>query len=244
MLPYWMSRTNLLLQEDAINALQSKKILLLGLGGVGGICAEMLVRAGIGNITIVDNDKVDPSNINRQLIALHSTIQQPKAALWHRRLLDINPNLQVEYLQLFADKQWIRTYIQPEKFDYVIDCIDTLTPKVFLLQHCVENKIKIVSSMGAGGKINPLLVQTCDISETYECNLAKYVRKKLRKVNIRKGIKVVFSPEETIPGSILVTENAKPKKSIIGTISYMPAIFGCTIASVVITDLLGLKIQD
>lgn len=243
MTPYWMSRTNLLLGENAISLLQSKKILLVGLGGVGGICAEMLVRAGIGNITIIDNDKVDASNINRQLIALHSTIEYPKTHLWHQRLLDINPDLQIEIHQLFIDKLWTQAFLIPDKFDYVIDCIDTLTPKVFLLQHCYRLKIPIVSSMGAGGKIKPDAVRISDISATYECDLAKYVRKKLRKEKIYSGIKVVFSPESIIEGSLLVTEKAKPKKSIIGTISYMPAIFGCMLASVVIRDLLGISVD-
>ncbi|RTL56651.1 MAG: tRNA threonylcarbamoyladenosine dehydratase [Sphingobacteriales bacterium] len=241
MIPYWMSRTNLLLHENAIETLQSKKILLVGLGGVGGICAEMLVRAGIGHLTIVDNDKVDASNINRQLIALHSTVGAPKTDMWLQRLQDINPALQAEIVQVFADKQWIQEYIVPGKFDYVIDCIDTLTPKVFLLQHCHQHQIPIVSSMGVGGKINPSAVTICDIAETYECDLAKYVRKKLRRAKIYSGIKVVFSPEPVLPGSIQVTENAKPKKSIIGTISYMPAIFGCMLSSIVIKDILGVS---
>jgi tRNA A37 threonylcarbamoyladenosine dehydratase len=207
---------------------------------VGGICAEMIVRAGIGKMTIVDNDTIDASNINRQIPALHSTIKKSKAQVLAARLLDINPLLGLTIVEAFVEDESMIALIEKEPWDYVVDCIDTLSAKVDLIKGCIDRKLNIVSSMGAGGKLDPSQIKVTDLSKTYECNLARYVRKRLQALGIKKGLKVVFSPEKPDQSRIIETENAYPKKSIIGTLSYMPAIFGCTVASVVIRDLMAI----
>lgn len=238
MIPYWMSRTQLMLGDDAMEQIMSKNVLVIGLGGVGAICAEMIVRAGVGSITIVDNDKVDASNINRQIQALQSSVDLPKAQVLSKRLFDINPNLNLTVHEMYIKEEITTNLLESANWDYVVDCIDTLSCKVFLIKKCIDMKLPIVSSMGAGGKLDPSQIIVTDISKTYVCNLARYVRKRLQALGVKKGLKVVFSPEKADQEKIIVTEKAFPKKSIIGTMSYMPAIFGCTVASVVIRDLI------
>ena len=238
MIPYWMSRTQLMLGDDAMEQIMSKNVLVIGLGGVGAICAEMIVRAGVGSITIVDNDKVDASNINRQIQALQSSVDLPKAQVLSKRLLDINPNLNLTVHEMYIKEEITTNLLESANWDYVVDCIDTLSCKVFLIKKCIDMKLPIVSSMGAGGKLDPSQIIVTDISKTNVCNLARYVRKRLQALGVKKGLKVVFSPEKADQEKIIVTEKAFPKKSIIGTMSYMPAIFGCTVASVVIRDLI------
>ena len=237
MIPYWMSRTQLLLGDEKIEKLITKNVLVVGLGGVGGICAEMIARAGIGKMTIIDADTVDLSNSNRQIPALHSTAGKLKSDVMAQRLKDINPNLELTVLTIFIKDEITISLLENNRFDYAVDCIDTLTPKVQFIKACKDRNIPIVSSLGAGGKVDPSQVVITDISKTYQCNLAKYVRKKLHEVGIRNGLKVVFSAEPVEQQRIIVSEKAFPKKSIIGTVSYMPAIFGCMVASVVIRDL-------
>ncbi|KAI9433772.1 hypothetical protein F5148DRAFT_1295359 [Russula earlei] len=239
-IPYWMSRTQLLLGDEKVTTLMNRNVLVVGLGGVGGICAEMIARAGIGKMTIIDNDVVDLSNCNRQIPALHSTAGKSKAEVMAERLKDINPDLDLTVKAIFFENDLPAAIIQEGKFDYAVDCIDTLGPKVNFIKTCIDNQVPIVSSLGAGGKVDPSQVQVVDISKTYQCTLAKYVRKRLHEVGIREGFKVVFSPEEIDAERVIVSEKAFPKKSLIGTISYMPAIFGCTVASVVIRELLSL----
>jgi len=239
MIPYWMSRTQLMLGDAPMEQLMTKNVLVVGLGGVGAICAEMIVRAGVGKITIVDNDRVDASNINRQIQALHSTVDKSKAKVLSERLLDINPNLQLTVHEMYIKEELTTNLLTSAPWDYVVDCIDTLSSKVFLITQCLEMKLPIVSSMGAGGKMDPSQIKVSDISKTNVCNLARYVRKRLQSVGVKKGLKVVFSPEKADQDKIIVTEKAFPKKSIIGTLSYMPAMFGCTVASVVIRDLMA-----
>lgn len=239
MIPYWMSRTQLMLGDETVAKLMRKNVLIIGLGGVGGICAEMIVRAGVGKMTIVDNDTVDLSNINRQIPALHSTASLPKAQVLAQRLKDINPELDLTVQEIFIKDDITKNLLESAQWDYVVDCIDTLSAKVFLIKGCLDRQLPIVSSMGAGGKVNPSQIQVTDISKTKICNLARYVRKRLQNLGIKKGLKVVFSPEKADQDKIIVTEKAYPKKSIIGTLSYMPAMFGCTVASVVIRDLMA-----
>lgn len=239
MIPYWMSRTQLMLGDEKVENLRNKNVLVIGLGGVGGICAEMIARAGVGKMTIVDNDKVDASNINRQIPALHSTVDQQKAQVLGQRLKDINPELELTILEVFIKEQITSDLLDSTPWDYVVDCIDTLSAKVFLIKGCLDRKLNIISSLGAGGKVDPSQIRIVDISQTHECNLAKYVRKRLQSLGIRKGLQVVFSPEKVDQSKIIETEKAFPKKSIIGTLSYMPAIFGCTVASVVIRNLMA-----
>jgi tRNA A37 threonylcarbamoyladenosine dehydratase len=228
-----------MLGDKKVGTLMGKNVLIVGLGGVGGICAEMIVRAGVGKLTIVDNDIVDESNINRQIQALQSTVKQPKAQVLAKRLKDINPDLDLTVMEVFIKEKITTDLVEKEKWDYIVDCIDTLSSKVFFLKACMDRKLPIVSSLGAGGKVDPSQIEVTDISKTHECNLAKYVRKRLHSLGIYKGLKVVFSPEKVDQTRIIETEKAFPKKSLIGTLSYMPAIFGCTVASVVIRDLLA-----
>ncbi len=237
MIPYWMSRTQLMLGDEKTSQLINKNVIVTGLGGVGGICAEMIARAGVGRMTIVDGDVVDLSNCNRQVAALHSTEKQSKAEVMAARIMDINPQIALTVLNEFIQEQRTVDIIKNGNYDYAVDCIDTLTPKVWYIKTCVDNKVPVISSFGAGGKMDPSMVQVADISKSYNCKLARYVRKYLHEMGIHTGVKVVFSPENIDRKKVIVTENAFPKKSIIGTVSYMPAIFGCITASVVIRDL-------
>jgi tRNA threonylcarbamoyladenosine dehydratase len=187
MIPYWMSRTSLLLGDEKTANLINKNVLVVGLGGVGGICAEMIARAGVGRMTIVDGDVVDLSNCNRQIPALHSTEKKLKAAVMAERLKDINPQLELTVASDFIREEKTIELVESQKYDYAVDCIDTLSPKVWFIKACVDRKIPIVSSLGAGGKVDPLQVQVTDISKSYKCNLARYVRKYLHKVGIVSG---------------------------------------------------------
>ena len=236
--PYWLSRMSLMLPEEQIEKLMNANVLVVGLGGVGGICAEMIARAGVGKMTIVDADTVDASNKNRQIPALTSTEGLNKVEVMAARIRDINPAIQLRVLNEFVKDDRTDEILTEEQFDYAVDCIDTLSPKVFFIKACLDKKIPIVSSMGAGGKVDPSQIKVVDISKTYQCNLAKYVRKRLYHLGTRKGVKVVFSPEAADQTKIVESPKAFPKKSLIGTVSYMPAMFGCTLASVVIRDLI------
>jgi tRNA A37 threonylcarbamoyladenosine dehydratase len=230
-----------MLGEEKTQQLINKNVLIIGLGGVGGICAEMIARAGIGKMTIADGDVVDLSNCNRQVAALHSTAQQSKAAVMAERIRDINPAIELTVLNEFIQEQRTVELVANGGFDYAVDCIDTLTPKVWFIKTCIDQGVPIVSSLGAGGKMDPSQIQVEDISKSYQCKLARYVRKYLHEMGIYNGVKVVFSPEKIDKEKVIVTEKAFPKKSLIGTISYMPAIFGCVTASVVIRDLYELN---
>ena len=232
----WQERTELLLGEENITKLKQANILDVGLGGVGAYAAEQLCRAGIGKLTIVDGDAVEATNINRQLPALTSTIGKLKTEILAERFRDINPDLELTVITDYINGDKTIELIKSQPFDYVVDAIDTLAPKVFLIYHAMQQGIKVISSLGAGGKTDPTDVEIVDISKTYNCRLAKLIRKRLSKLGIKKGFQVVFSPEE-IPKKAIRAEEAQNKKSTVGTISYMPPIFGCFISSVVIRDL-------
>ena len=238
MIPEWQSRTKLLLGSEALKVLRTSHVLVVGLGGVGAYAAEMLCRAGIGKLTIADGDKVQASNRNRQLIALHSTTGKDKTDLMAERLMEINPELEVIAINEFLHSENIERLLE-EKFDYVIDAIDTLSPKVFLIHRTLLKGYPIVSSMGSGGKIDPLRVQVSDISESHTCKLAYNIRKQLHRLGVRNGFKVVFSPEVVSRDSVQVINGERNKRSTVGTISYMPPVFGCVMASVVIRDLIS-----
>lgn len=234
----WLERTELLLTKEKCSQLPHKNVLVVGLGGVGAYAAEHICRAGVGQMTIVDGDTVHLSNINRQLIALNSTLNKKKASEMGKRLKDINPALKLTVLNEFIrDERMIE--ILDEPFDYVVDAIDTLSPKIFLIYHSLQRKIPIISSMGAGGKLDPQQVRIADISKSYNCMLARMLRKKLHKLKIYKGFKVIFSPEEVPKKAVKLIDNEQNKKSTVGTISYMPPLFGGMAASVVIRDLIG-----
>lgn len=236
-IPQWQSRTELLLGSEKLTALRDKHVLVAGLGGVGAMAAEQLCRAGIGKLTIIDGDTVHASNRNRQLAALKSTEGTPKTEVMARRLLDINPALQLNVLHEYIRDERT-TEILSLGYDYVVDAIDTLSPKVYLLFICTRLGLPVVSSMGAGGKFDPAQVTVADIDDSYNCKLAYYMRKRLHKMGVRTGIKVVFSPEVVERSAVVLQEGESNKKSNVGTISYMPAVFGCYCASVVIRDLL------
>jgi len=234
----WLQRTELLIKEEGIERLQSANILIVGLGGVGSFAAEFLVRSGIGNLTIVDGDTVDITNINRQLPALSSTIGKNKTDVVAERILDINPGLNLKKINEFLEPERMEEILTQEKFDYVLDCIDSLSPKLALIITCKRKKIKLVSAMGAGGKTDPSKVMVRDISKTNNCFLAKQIRKKLKKEQIHKGFRCVFSTEIQDENSLKMTDGSNYKKSFYGTISYMPAIFGLYAAAEVIRFLL------
>lgn len=229
----WKTRTELLLGEDKVNVLAGKHVLVAGLGGVGAYAAEMLCRAGIGKLTIVDGDAVNPSNRNRQLLALKSTEGKRKAQLMTDRLRDINPDIELIVVDDFLKNEKVEK-IMEYPYDYVVDAIDTLSPKVFFIVAAIQNKLNLVSSMGAGGKLDPSRVEANDISKSHGCKLAFYIRKRLQKFEIRSGFTAVFSPESIEKERVILVEGEQNKKSAIGTISYMPAVFGCFCASVVI----------
>ncbi len=235
---HWTSRTELLIGPEKLKMLRESHVLVAGLGGVGAYAAENLCRAGIGRMTIVDGDAVMPSNRNRQLLALKSTEGKRKADLMAERLLDINPELELRIVDDYLKQEKVEAICAGD-YDYVVDAIDTLSHKVFFIKECMRLGLNLVSSMGAGGKINPELIQIADIADSHNCRLAFYIRKRLQKFGIRSGFKVVFSPEPLIEGSMVKIENEEGKKSIVGTISYMPAMFGCMMSSVVIRDLLN-----
>ena len=234
----WLQRTELLVKEEGIKRLQSANILIVGLGGVGSFAAEFLVRAGIGNLTIVDGDTVDITNINRQLPALNSTIGKNKTDVVAERILDINPEINLKKIDEFLEPERMEEILTQEKFDYVLDCIDSLSPKLALIITCKRKKIKLVSAMGAGGKTDPSKVMVRDISKTNNCFLAKQIRKKLKKEQIHKGFRCVFSTEIQDENSLKMTDGSNYKKSFYGTISYMPAIFGLYAAAEIIRFLL------
>ena len=233
----WLSRTNLLLGEEKLNILKNSHVLIVGLGGVGAYAAEQICRAGVGKMTIVDGDTIDTSNINRQLPATTSNINKDKAEVMGARLLDINPNLDLNIKNEYLREERIGEVLVESKYDYVVDAIDTLAPKIFLIYRSLQNNLKIVSAMGAGGKTDPSKIQIADISETYNCKLARMLRKKLHKLDVYKGVQVVFSPEDVSKDAVILDES-RNKKSNVGTISYMPPLFGCFISSVVIKGLL------
>jgi len=234
----WTSRTELLIGPEKVKLLNQAHVLVAGLGGVGAYAAENLCRAGIGRMTIVDGDAVMPSNRNRQLLALKSTEGNRKAELMAKRLKDINPELELRIVDEYLKDEKVEAICEGD-YDYVVDAIDTLSPKVFLIRACMKRGLKVVSSMGAGGKVKPELVQIADIADSHTCRLAHYIRKRLQKLGVRSGFKVVFSPEPVIEGSMVKVEGEQNKKSMVGTISYMPAIFGCMMSSVVIRDLIN-----
>jgi len=231
------SRTVLLLGEDKFSKLQKSHVLVVGLGGVGAYAAEQLCRAGISKLTIIDADIVNESNLNRQIIALHSTIQKDKIEVVSQRLKDITPKINIDAFKTFISGENIGTILQEQKPDYVIDAIDTLMPKVELIKNCLKQNIPIVSSMGAGGRYDIEKIHIADISKTYNCGLARMLRKRLHKNGIRTGFKAVFSSEKVNAESIII-EESRNKKTNLGTISYMPATFGMFCSSVVLQDLL------
>ena len=233
----WLERTTLLLGEEKLDQLRRAHVLVVGLGGVGAYAAEMIARAGVGRMTIADADTVSATNINRQLIALHSTIGLKKSDLMAERLRDINPDIDLTVINRFIKDDETDALLDSARFDFVVDAIDTLSPKLALIKGALDRGIPLVSSMGAGAKTDPTKMEICDISRTHHCPLAHMLRKRLHKIGIRKGFHAVFSPEPVREGAMILCEEQN-KKSNTGTISYIPALFGIGCASVVVRSLI------
>ena len=233
----WKQRTELLLGEDKMARLQSAHVLVVVLGGVGAYAAEMICRAGVGRMTIVDADTVQITNLNRQLPAMHSTLGMFKADVLEARFKDINPDLELKVLPVFLKDENIPDLLDADEYDFIVDAIDTLSPKCYLIYHALQRRIKIVSSMGAGAKSDITQVRFADLWDTYHCGLSKAVRKRLQKMGVKRKVPVVFSTEQADPKAVLLTDDEMNKKSTCGTVSYMPAVFGCYLAEYVIKRL-------
>lgn len=234
----WLERTELLIGSEAIEKLKNSHVLVVGLGGVGSFAAEFLVRAGVGKLTIVDGDIVDPTNKNRQLPALTSTHGQSKAALMAQRILDINPDIELESIAQFMNPTEMEDLVNRHPYDFVMDCIDSVQPKLNLISLSLKANKRLISSMGAGGRIDPSKLEIADIRETYNCTFARHLRKRLkREYGISTGFPTVFSHELPNRDSVKLTDGTNYKKSFYGTISYIPAAFGLFAASYVIREL-------
>lgn len=231
----WDSRTRTLLGDEAADSLANAIVAVIGIGGVGGYAVEALARSGIGNMIIIDADDVAPSNINRQLPALHSTIGKSKVELFAERCRDINPRIGITAIKKFVDTENVAELIG-EDVDFVIDAIDTVAPKMAVITHCLSNRIPIISSMGAGGRTDPTKIGYFDISETREDGLARTVRQRMKKNGIRRNLRVVASTEAPHKNSVIEL-NEKNKRSSFGTLITIPAIFGLYLANHVIMRL-------
>ena len=234
----WQERTRMLVGERMLEHFARSRVAVVGVGGVGGYAAEMLVRAGVGHLVIMDSDDVSLSNKNRQLLALDSTIGKPKCDVLASRLLDINPALDIVVIKEYLETDKAGDYFSGMKIDFLVDAIDTLSPKLSLIKYCMDNSIPLVSSMGAGAKFDATKVRLADISKSYNCPLAYIVRKRLRHMGISKGFKVVFS-EELPDRDAIVSQEDRNKKSQVGTVSYIPAVFGCVCAQAAIGHLMA-----
>ena len=234
----WLERTELLLGEEKLARLKRAHVLVVGLGGVGAYAAEMVARAGVGKMTIADADAVNTTNINRQLVALHSTVGRQKADILAERLRDINPEIDLTVVNRYIRDEETYRLLDAARYDYAVDAIDTLSPKLALIAAALERRLPLVSSMGAGAKTDPTRIEIADIAKTHHCPLAHMLRKRLHKIGIRSGFRAVFSPEPIREGAMILCEEQN-KKSNVGTISYLPALFGIGCASVVIRGLTG-----
>ena len=229
----WQERTALLFGEEGLSRLQAAHVLIVGVGGVGGAAAEMIARSAVGHIILVDADSIEPSNINRQLPALHSTLARGKCEVVAERIRDINPAAAVDIIPEYICEDNIDTLLGTLKPDFVVDAIDTLSPKIALIQWCLKNGFRLVSSMGSGAKTDATKVRLTDISKTRECPLAHQLRKRLHRLGITDGFLAVYS-EERPDREAVVLEEGRNKKSNVGTVSYLPAVFGCVCAQAVV----------
>lgn len=223
------SRTELILGKEKVAKLKNLRVAIFGVGGVGSFVVEALARIGIGHIEIYDKDKVDVTNINRQLYALHSTIGKYKVDVAKERILDINPEIEVKAYRMFITKESADD-IDFNNLDYIVDAVDSVTAKLALIKKANDYNIKIISAMGAGNKVDPTRFEVSDIYETSICPLAKVMRHELKKIGINK-LKVVYSKEEPIK---VESEFKAP-----GSVSFVPSVVGLIIAGEVVKDLLG-----
>ena len=238
----WTERTELLVGEEGLARLRAAAVAVVGCGGVGAAAAEMLARASVGHIALIDSDSISESNINRQLPALHSTVGLPKTEVLSRRLKDINPDLDLLTVDDYLTEENVSQILGglfPGLPLFVVDAIDTLSPKISLIQYCLASGTPMVSSMGAGAKFDATAVHVADISKTYECPLAHMLRKRLGRLGIRTGFQAVFSTE--VPKKeAMILEPSRNKKSQVGTISYLPTVFGCVCAQTAIKHIVGI----
>ncbi len=237
MITEWTERTELLLGADKMERLKKAHILIVGTGGVGAYAAEMLARAGVGKLTLLDADKVQLSNLNRQVIALHSTLGEDKVRVLERRLKDVNPDLNVTARAEFLEESSVKTLLTENKFDFVVDAIDTIAPKCALIMEAMRLKVPIVSSMGAGAKTDVTQIRFADLWSTYHCGLSKAVRTRLKKEKMQRPLPVVFCTQQADMNAVVKVEGERNKKTTTGTVSYMPAVFGCYLAQYVISNL-------
>ena len=235
----WKQRTELLLGSGGVATLSRSRVLVVGVGGVGAYAVEMLARAGVGKLDIVDGDNVGVTNVNRQLPALHSTVGQPKVEVMCRRIADINPEAEVKAINCFITEDSVRMLLDGGNYDFVVVAIDSVAPKVALIKHCLASGLRIISSMGAGGRIDASKVRYADLWETYNDGLAKVVRTRLKAEGIRRKLPVVWSEEMPEKAAVMLTDEIANKRSSYGTVSYLPAIFGCMLGAYVIRKLTG-----
>ena len=237
----WQSRTELLLGEEALEIIAHAHVLCVGLGGVGGIATELLARTAVGRLTIVDGDVVEDSNRNRQLVATMHSVGQSKAEAMAERLLSINPALDLQVRNEFLKDDNLEALLDAAPYDCVLDAIDTLAPKLHLVAGCLNRNLPVVSSMGSGARKNPECVRCADLDKTFNCTLAKAVRQQLHRLGLKgTGCRAVFSTEPPIRQAVFdprIMENNK--RSVLGTISYMPTLFGCHCAAEVLRLLSG-----
>ncbi len=230
----------MMLGEEGLQRLARSRVAVVGLGGVGAMAAEMIARAGVGHMILVDADTVSESNINRQLPALRSTVGEYKCDVVRDRLLDINPALEVQCIKEFLCEENIPQLLGPLELDCLVDCIDTLSPKIALVQHCLSSGVHLVSSMGSGSKRDATRVRVDDISRTIQCPLARMLRKRLHKLGIDTGFTAVYSTERPDKSSVVI-EETRNKKSQTGTVSYMPAVFGCVCAQAALMHIVSVE---
>ena len=238
MIEEWKERTGMIAGEEGLRRLEAAHVAVIGAGGVGGYAAEMIARAGVGHLIVLDSDSVSVTNKNRQILAMDSTVGRPKCDVLRERLLDINPSLDLTVIKTYLDVDDVAPVLGGYRIDFLVDAIDTLSPKMALIKYCMDNGIALVSSMGAGAKLDATKVRLADISKSFNCPLAFVVRKRLRRMGIRKGFDVVFSEELPVKEAIVECDE-RNKKSLVGTISYMPAVFGCICAQAALRHLLG-----
>ena len=233
----WTDRTALLLGEDKMQRLANAHVLVVGVGGVGAYAAEMICRAGVGELTIVDADTVNVTNINRQLPATHGTMGRLKTEVLGERFRDINPDIRLHELPIYLKEEEVGSLLGGAQFSFIVDAIDTIAPKCALISEALRRGMPIVSSMGAGAKSDITQIRFADLWDTYHCGLAKAVRTRLKKEGVRRSLPVVFSIEQADRSAVITIEGEQNKKSTAGTISYMPAVFGCYLAEYVIRKL-------
>ena len=235
----WKERTEMLLGTEGVRRLQEARVAVIGVGGVGGFAAEALARAGVGHLLALDSDEVSETNRNRQVLALASTVGRPKCDVLRERLLDINPELDLVTVEEYVTEDNVASLLDGYGIDFLVDAIDTLSPKICLIQYCLKRGVPMVSSMGAGAKLDATAVRVADIAHTRMCPLAHMLRKRLHKLGIYTGFDAVFSIEEPIRSSV-VLEESRNKKSQVGTISYLPSVFGAVCAQVAIRRIVGI----